>query len=145
MIFATCPDRSRAAERVAGACWVGGQANPAPSAPLSWLGVAPGRLLAAGDFSETGHGMRPCPLWWPGRRAGSMTSPLTMTLYRPRGQLGSYVRAFQVLSTTEPAAVSVLDFGGGDVSVPVCFGDPVLVEDWGRAEVPSAAVVGPRR
>jgi AraC-like DNA-binding protein len=29
--------------------------------------------------------------------------------------------------------------------VPVCFGDPVLVEDWGAAEVPSAAVVGPRR
>jgi AraC-like DNA-binding protein len=31
------------------------------------------------------------------------------------------------------------------VSVPVCFGDPVLVEDWGRCAVPSAAVVGPRR
>ncbi len=29
--------------------------------------------------------------------------------------------------------------------MPVCFGDPVLVEDWGRAAVPSAAVVGPRR
>jgi AraC-like DNA-binding protein len=29
--------------------------------------------------------------------------------------------------------------------VPCCFGDPVLVEDWGDAEVPSAAVVGPRR
>jgi AraC-like DNA-binding protein len=75
----------------------------------------------------------------------SMTSPLTMTLYRPAGRLGLYVRAFQVLSTTQPAGVSVLDFGGGDVSVPVRFGDPVLVEDWGRAEVPSAAVVGPRR
>jgi AraC-like DNA-binding protein len=56
------------------------------------------------------------------------------------------VRAFQVFSTTHPpSGVSVLDFGGGDVSVPVCFGDPVLVEDWGAAEVPSAAVVGPRR
>src|SRR5215472_12289702 len=75
----------------------------------------------------------------------SMTSPLTMTVYRPAGRLGSYVRAFQVFSATQPAGASVLDFGGGDVSVPVCFGDPVLVEDWGGAEVPSAAVVGPRR
>jgi len=74
-----------------------------------------------------------------------MTSPLTMTEHRPAGQLGSYVRAFQVFSTTEPAGASVLDFGGADVSVPVCFGDPVLVEDWAGAEVPSAAVVGPRR
>jgi len=74
-----------------------------------------------------------------------MTSPLKMTLYRPPGRLGSYVRAFQVFSAAQPAAVSVLDFGGGDVSVPVCFGDPVLVEDWGRAAVASAAVVGPRR
>lgn len=74
-----------------------------------------------------------------------MTSPLKMTVYRPAGRLGWYVRAFQVLSLTQPAEVSVLDFGGGDVSVPVCFGDPVLVEDWGRAAVPSAAVVGPRR
>jgi AraC-like DNA-binding protein len=74
-----------------------------------------------------------------------MTSPLKMTVYPAAGQLGSYVRAFQVLSTTQPADVSVLDFGGGDVSVPVCFGDPVLVEDWEGAEVPSAAVVGPRR
>ena len=39
----------------------------------------------------------------------------------------------------------MLDFGGGDVSVPVCFGDPVLVDDWAVAEVQSAAVVGPRR
>ena len=74
-----------------------------------------------------------------------MTSPLKMTVYRPADRLGSYVRSFQVFSTTQPAGVSVLDFGGGDVSVPVCFGDPVLVEDWGRAAVPSAAVVGPRR
>ena len=74
-----------------------------------------------------------------------MTSPLKMTVYRPVGRLGSHVRAFQVLSAAQPAGVSVLDFGGGDVSVPVCFGDPVLVEDWGRAAVPSAAVVGPRR
>ena len=74
-----------------------------------------------------------------------MASPLKMTVYRPAGQLGSYVRAFQVFSAAQPTRVPVLDFGGGDVSVPVCFGDPVLVEDWGRAEVPSAAVVGPRR
>jgi AraC-like DNA-binding protein len=74
-----------------------------------------------------------------------MTSPLKMTLHRPAGRLGLYVRAFQVLSTTEPAGASVLDFGGGDVSVPIRFGDPVLVEDWGHAEVLSAAVVGPRR
>jgi AraC-like DNA-binding protein len=74
-----------------------------------------------------------------------MTSPLKMTLYRPAGRLGWYVRAFQVLSTTHPAGVAVLDFGGGDVSVPIRFGDPVLVEDAGPAEVPSAAVVGPRR
>jgi hypothetical protein len=51
-----------------------------------------------------------------------------------------------LFSTADPSTgVSVLDFGGGDVSVPVCFGDPVLVEDWAAAEVPSAAVVGPRR
>jgi hypothetical protein len=81
----------------------------------------------------------------PSGRAGSLTSPLTMDAYRPGGRLGSYVRAFQVFSTTEPAGASVLDFGGGDVSVAVCFGDPVLVEDWGAAEVLSAAVVGPRR
>jgi AraC-like DNA-binding protein len=74
-----------------------------------------------------------------------MTSPLKMTVCRPAGRLCSYVRAFQVFSATQRGGVSVLDFGGGDVSVPVCFGDPVLVEDWGRAQVPSAAVVGPRR
>jgi len=75
----------------------------------------------------------------------SMTSPLNMAVYRPGGRLGVYVRAFQVFSTTQPSGASVLDFGGGDVSVPVCFGDPVLVDDWGGAEVRSAAVVGPRR
>jgi AraC-like DNA-binding protein len=74
-----------------------------------------------------------------------MTSPLTMTEYRPTGRLGLYVRAFQVFSLAERAGASVLDFGGADVSVPVCFGDPVLVEDWEQAEVPSAAVVGPRQ
>jgi AraC-like DNA-binding protein len=75
-----------------------------------------------------------------------MTSSLKMSVHRPAGRLGLYVRSFQVFSTTDPpAGVSVLDFGGGDVSVPVCFGDPVLVEDWGAAEVQSAAVVGPRR
>ena len=74
-----------------------------------------------------------------------MTPPMKMAEYRPAGLLGRYVRAFQVFSVTQPAGVSVLDFGGGDVSVPVCFGDPVLVEDWERCAVPSAAVVGPRR
>jgi len=74
-----------------------------------------------------------------------MTSPLTMAVYRPAGRLGLYVRAFQVFAATQSAGASVLDFGGGDVSVPVCFGDPVLVEDWGGAEARSAAVVGPRR
>ena len=74
-----------------------------------------------------------------------MTSPLTMAVYRPAGRLGLYVRAFQVFAATQPAGAAVLDFGGGDVSVPVCFGDPVLVEDWGGAEARSAAVVGPRR
>jgi AraC-like DNA-binding protein len=74
-----------------------------------------------------------------------VTSPLKMTEYRPAGRLGRYVRAFQVFSMTGPDGVSVLDFGGADVSVPVCFGDPVLVEGWGGCAVPSAAVVGPRR
>src|SRR5262249_34306401 len=74
-----------------------------------------------------------------------MPSPLTMTVYRPAGPPGLHVRAFQVFPATAPGGVPVLDSGSGDVSVPVCFGDPVLVEDWGRAEVPSAAVVGPRR
>jgi hypothetical protein len=74
-----------------------------------------------------------------GRSVRSMTSPLKMTVYRPAGRLGQDVRAFQVFSATEPGGVSVLDFGGCDVSVPVCFGHPVLVEDWDRAEVPSAA------
>jgi methylphosphotriester-DNA--protein-cysteine methyltransferase len=74
-----------------------------------------------------------------------MTASLKMALYRPAGRLGLYVRAFQVFSASGPGGASVLDFGGGDVSVPVCFGDPVLVEDWDDAEVPSAAVVGPRR
>jgi AraC-like DNA-binding protein len=73
-----------------------------------------------------------------------MTTPLNMTIYRPTGRLGLYVRAFQVLSTSESAQVSVLDFGGADVSVPLGFGDPVLVEDSGLAKVQSAALVGPR-
>jgi hypothetical protein len=68
-----------------------------------------------------------------------------MTVYRPAGRLGLHVRAFQLFSATQSPGVPVLDFGGGDVSVPLCFGDPVLVEDWECAEVPSAAVVGPRR
>jgi len=51
-----------------------------------------------------------------------MTSPLTMTVCRPADRLGQYVRAFQVFSLTEPTEVSVLDFGGADVSVPVWCG-----------------------
>jgi methylphosphotriester-DNA--protein-cysteine methyltransferase len=74
-----------------------------------------------------------------------MASPLKMVVYRPVGRLRRYVRAFQVFSSTAPGGVSVLDFGGGDVSVPVCFGDPVQVEGWGGVAVASAAVVGPRR
>jgi AraC-like DNA-binding protein len=74
-----------------------------------------------------------------------MTSGLTMTEYRPTGQLAGYVRAFQVFSAAEPAAASVVDFAGADVCMPVCFGAPVLVEMWERAAVPSASVVGPRR
>ena len=57
-----------------------------------------------------------------------MTTPLNMTIFQPTGLLGRYVRAFQVLSTSGGAQVSVLDFGGADVSVPLSFGDPVLVE-----------------
>lgn len=74
-----------------------------------------------------------------------MPSPLTMTEYRPTGRLGLYVRAFQVFSVSRPVEVPVLDFSAGDVSVPVCFGAPVLVDAWGGAEVPSAAVIGPQR
>jgi AraC-like DNA-binding protein len=74
-----------------------------------------------------------------------MTWPLKMAVYRPAGRLAWYVRAFQVFSSTPSGGVSVLDFGGGDISVPICFGDPVLVEGWGGVAVPSAAVVGPRR
>src|SRR5919198_5975843 len=73
-----------------------------------------------------------------------MSSGLTLAEYRPTGQLALYVRAFQVLSTEAAAQVSVLDFGGADVSVPVRFGDPVVVDGPVSAEVPSAALVGPR-
>lgn len=38
----------------------------------------------------------------------------------------------------------MLDFAGADVSVPLRFGDPLVVEASWRAEVPSAALVGPR-
>lgn len=72
-----------------------------------------------------------------------MPSPLKLTTYRPEGRLSVYVRAFQLLSTTEPASVPVLDFAGADVSLPLRFGDPVLAGDQ-RSDVPSAALVGPR-
>jgi hypothetical protein len=73
-----------------------------------------------------------------------MASGLRLRLHRPTGHLASYVRAFQLLSTDDSARVSVLDFAGADVSVPLRFGDPVVVEDSGPAIVESAAVVGPR-
>src|SRR5215471_15454184 len=73
-----------------------------------------------------------------------MASGLRLTEYRPRGVLASYVRAFQVLSTDASARVSVLDFAGADVSVPLRFGDPVVIDDSRLTPVASAAVVGPR-
>src|SRR5262245_42422825 len=73
-----------------------------------------------------------------------MPAGLALSEYRPTGQLASYVRAFQVLSTEPGARVSLLDFGGADVSVPLRFGDPVVVQDSAPAAVPSAALVGPR-
>lgn len=74
-----------------------------------------------------------------------MTTPLKMAIYQPTGRLWRYVRAFQVLSTSGGAQVSVLDFGGADVSVPLSFGDPVLVEGAGLEEVDSGSLVGPRK
>jgi AraC-like DNA-binding protein len=53
------------------------------------------------------------------------------------------VRSFQVLNTDE-SRVSVLDFAGADVSVPLRFGDPVVIDNAGLERVASAAVVGPR-
>jgi AraC-like DNA-binding protein len=73
-----------------------------------------------------------------------MPSGLELAVYRPSGQLASYVRAFQVLSSDASARVSVLDFAGADVSVPLRFGDPVVIDAPGLPKVPSAAVVGPR-
>jgi AraC-like DNA-binding protein len=73
-----------------------------------------------------------------------MSSGLGLAVYRPTGRLASYVRAFQVLSTDGTAPVSLLDFGGADVSVPLHFGDPVVIEGPVLAKVPSAALVGPR-
>jgi uncharacterized protein DUF6597 len=73
-----------------------------------------------------------------------MPSPLKLTAVVPSGRLGLYVRAFQLLSTAEPACVDVLDFGGADVSLPLSFGDPVVVRGAQHKRVPSAALVGPR-
>jgi hypothetical protein len=80
----------------------------------------------------------------PGDRFARMSSGLNLAEYRPSGRLASYVRAFQALSTDASARVSVLDFAGADVSIPLRFGDPVVIEGSGLEEVPSAAVVGPR-
>jgi AraC-like DNA-binding protein len=73
-----------------------------------------------------------------------MASGLEFAVYRPSGRLASYVRAFQVLSSEGSARVSVLDFAGADVSVPLRFGEPVVIEGSEPATVPSAALVGPR-
>src|SRR6516162_7831981 len=73
-----------------------------------------------------------------------MTSPLTMAVYRPAGRLGLYVRAFQVFAATRSAGASVLDFGGGDMSVPVCFGDLRFHEPPHQAAPVIAAAVSPR-
>jgi AraC-like DNA-binding protein len=73
-----------------------------------------------------------------------MASGLGFAEYRPTGQLASFVRAFQVLSSEGFARVSVLDFAGADVSIPLRFGDPVIIEGSASQEVPSAALVGPR-
>jgi AraC-like DNA-binding protein len=73
-----------------------------------------------------------------------MASGLLLKIYRPSGSLASYIRAFQVLSTEGAARVSVLDFAGADVSVPLRFGDPIVVESSRPEVVASAAVVGPR-
>ena len=73
-----------------------------------------------------------------------MASGLKLTAYRPSGRLASYVKAFQVLTTETSGRVSVLDFAGADVSVPLRFADPVMVDGSSPAIVHSAAVVGPR-
>ena len=73
-----------------------------------------------------------------------MATGLSLMVCRPGGRLASYVRAFQVLSTDASARVSVLDFAGADVSVPLRFGDPVVIDDSRLTPVASAAVVGPR-
>jgi hypothetical protein len=58
-----------------------------------------------------------------------LTSGLKLTAYQPTGQLAMYVHQFQVLSTEKGSDVSLLDFGGAEVSVALRFGDPILVED----------------
>src|SRR5690242_9104622 len=73
-----------------------------------------------------------------------MPAGLGFAEYRPAGRLAAYVRAFQVLSTERSARVSVLDLAGADVSIPLRFGDPVIVEGQHLSEVPSGALVGPR-
>ena len=79
-----------------------------------------------------------------GTQTYSMSSPLKLTTVAPSGRLGLYVRAFQLLSTAEPARVAVLDFGGADLSLPLSFGDPIFAGDTQPTAVPSAALVGPR-
>jgi AraC-like DNA-binding protein len=73
-----------------------------------------------------------------------MASGLDLAIYQPTGRLASYVRTFQVLSSEASSPVSVLDFAGADVSVPLRFGAPVVIDGSESVEVPSAAVVGPR-
>jgi AraC-like DNA-binding protein len=73
-----------------------------------------------------------------------MSTPLKLTEVAPFGRLGLYVRAFQLLTTEEPAHVAVLDFGGADVSLPLTFGDSILAGNAQPAAVPSGALVGSR-
>lgn len=73
-----------------------------------------------------------------------MSSSLELADYRPSGRLASYVRSFQVLSNERSARASVLDFAGADVSVPLRFGDAVVIEGSPPEEVRSAVLVGPR-
>jgi AraC-like DNA-binding protein len=65
--------------------------------------------------------------------------------FPPTGRLQPYVRAFEVLSTTEASAhACVLDFADTDVSMPLIFGDPISIHGPTPEVVASGALVGPR-
>ena len=74
----------------------------------------------------------------------SMTSPLKMTVYRPAGRLVRTCAPSRCLRDGSAGRGVGAGFRRWRRLVPVCFGDPVLVEDWDRVEVPFTAVVGPR-